>query len=97
MSSRRLGSTVVSAVRDTRLSSNVLLTSGLVRGYRLAEAARHCGHAQRAQQVCMQLAKLNSDDIVAAAELLGPQPQRPIPEVIINLRQLRIRSGFLIL
>src|ERR1700730_17697271 len=27
--------------------------------------------------------------IVAAGELLGPQPQRPVPEVIINWRQRR--------
>jgi hypothetical protein len=35
----------------------------------------------------MQLAKLSRQRVVAADELLGPQPQCLVPEVIINRRR----------
>jgi hypothetical protein len=37
----------------------------------------------------MKLAKLEGDYVTAASESLGPQPQRPVSEVVIDLLQSR--------
>ena len=61
----------------------------LIPGDHLAETARNGGDAQRREQMCVQLAKLIGHQIVVAGELPGAQPQRPVPEVIINRRERR--------
>ncbi len=51
--------------------------------------ARHGSDAERAEQMPVQLAEFSREDVPSAGRRLRPQPQRPVPEMIVDSGERR--------
>lgn len=85
MKCRRHG--ILGVPRHVRPEPSFAFLSGpTVRGDRFAQARRYGDDSHRAEQMLMQLAQFPGDDVVPARQFRA-QPQRPVPEMIVNAGQ----------